>query len=111
MLDITAVLEFVTELLNFVPQVAPAAVLVAILIDGGKRLGWLPDGYAPLANAVLNVLFYTGFALVGEEGAADLIAVIGGMELVLPVVIAALLSNFAHSRLLKNSGLHFSHPN
>lgn len=111
MLDITAVLDFITTLLGFVPEVAPAAVLIAVLIDGAKRLGWLADGYAPLANVVLNVIAYSVFYVAGDDGASDVVALIGGLELILPVLIAALLSNFTHSKVLKNTGIHYSHPN
>lgn len=104
-------LSFIATLLGFVPVVAAVAPLVAFLVDTAKRFG-LPDGYAPLASGLLNLLVYALFYFVELDEAA-VQNVVEAILAIAPYIVALLISLFgsawAHQQLAK-IGVGYRHP-
>lgn len=105
--------DFLSVLLGFVPKVAEAAIVIAVLIDCAKRLKILPNGYAPLASVVLNLIAYILFYFFGEHSDV-IVSVIGVIASTAPVVTALLVSllstKLVHDLLVK-IGVGYSFPN
>jgi hypothetical protein len=105
-------LQFLEVLLGFVPEIAAASALIAIIVDTAKRVG-LPNGYAPLAAAVLNLVFYGLFWFIGEDGQEEVGAIITSLEVLAPVIVAWLVSMFGANWVHKKAvpaGFGYSHP-
>lgn len=107
---------FVDGLASLVPIVAPAAVLIALIINLAKSAGWVvsPEsgGFltAPRLNLILNGLVFVGLLVArigGVEGKAlELISVTTQLlPLVLTFVGALGLSALTHGAVLKPAGL------
>jgi len=102
--------EFIEALLEMVPQVAFAAPVIAILIDQLKRVG-LPDGYAPLINGVLNLVFFT-ILYFAPEAENDIATITGAFEVLAPYIVSIILSIVGAAKvhkLLLPTGVGFSH--
>ena len=105
-------LEFLRVLLALVPTVAGAAIAIGSIVDGAKRLGWLPDGYAPLASLVLNFAVYVALYFLGERYGEEIQSVLDAIAMISPVLVAVLAS-LAGSKIvhdiLVSIGLGYSH--
>jgi hypothetical protein len=106
------VLGFVEVLLSLVPTVAGAAIAIGAIIDGLKKLGWLPDGYAPLVSLGLNFAVYVALYFLGDRYGGEIQSVLDAVATVSPILVALLLSLLGSSKvhdLLVGIGLGFSH--
>jgi hypothetical protein len=105
-------LVFVNVLLGFVPAVAGAAVAIAVLVDGLKKLGWLPDGYAPLASGVLNLAVFVALFFLGDQYGKEVQSVLDGIAIVAPVLVSLLIALLSTSKahdLFNSIGLGYSY--
>jgi hypothetical protein len=101
--------SFVDALLDLVPAVAFGAPLIAILVDAAKRVG-LPDGYAPLASGLLNLILYgVLFFLKGREGEVQ--TIVEGLTALAPFILSlfvGLLATAGSHKKLLNIGVGYS---
>jgi len=108
-----ALLEFVNVLLQFVPPVAGGAIAIAAIVDGLKKLGWLPDGRAQLVSLALNAVLFGVVYFLGERYGGQIDGVLAAIVSVAPVLVSLLLAlgatKLAH-KALKAVGLGYSHP-
>lgn len=105
-------LVFVNVLLGFVPAVAGAAIAIAAIVDGLKKLGWLPDGYAPLASGLLNLAVFVALFFLGDEYGKEIQSTMDAIAIVAPVVVSLLIALLSTSKahdLLTGIGLGFSY--
>ena len=106
-------MEFITfleALLDLVPEVAAAASFIAVVIDQLKRVG-LPDGYAPLVNGVLNLVFFT-ILYFAPEAENDIATITGAFEVLAPYIVSIILSIVGATKvhkLLLPTGVGYSH--
>jgi len=105
-------LVFIETVLGFVPAVAGAAIAIAALVDGLKKLGWLPDGYAPLASGLLNLSVFVALFFLGDQYGKEVQSVLDGIAIIAPVIVSlliALLSTVKAHDLLTSIGLGVSY--
>jgi len=105
-------LTFVEVLLGFVPAVAGAAIAIAALVDGLKKLGWLPDGYAPLASGILNLVVFVALFFLGDQYGKEVQSVLDGIAIIAPVIVSLLIALLSTSKahdLLTSIGLGVSY--
>lgn len=103
-------LQFTVHLLGLVPAVALFAPLIALVVDFLKRAGALPDGYAPLASGVLNLLAYALVWFAGES--KDMTTIVNAVTALAPYIFALFLSLLATARAHKAAvgiGIGYSH--
>lgn len=66
--------------------------LLAVLINSAKKFGWLPDGYAPTATLVGNLIAFVAVGLAVLFGKIELVGQIdeqlGALSKILLVIIA-----------------------
>lgn len=82
-------LAFLETVLKFVPTVAVAAGVIALIVDFLKRIGVLPDGYAPLASLILNAAAWVLVYLFGDVAVGE---VTEPLAQILPYVFSLLVS-------------------
>jgi len=105
-------LVFAETLLGFIPAVAGAAIAIAALVDGLKKLGWLPDGYAPLASGLLNLVVFVLLFFLGDQYGKEVQSVLDGIAIIAPVIVSLLIALLSTSKahdLLTSIGLGVSY--
>lgn len=105
-------LVFVETLLGFIPAVAGAAIAIAALVDGLKKLGWLQDGYAPLASGLLNLTVFVLLFFLGDQYGKEVQSALDGIAIIAPVIVSLLIALLSTSKahdLLTSIGLGFSY--
>jgi len=105
-------LVFVNLMLGFIPVVAGAAVAIAAIVDGLKKIGVVKDGYAPLASGVLNLVVFVGLFFFGDQYGKEVQSALDAIAIVAPVIVSlliALLSTSKAHELLNSIGLGFSY--
>jgi len=105
-------LVFIETLLGFIPAVAGAAIAIAALVDGLKKIGWLKDGYAPLASGLLNLVVFVALFFFGDQYGKEVQSVLDGIAIVAPVIVSLLIALLSTSKahdLLNSIGLGYSY--
>jgi len=105
-------LVFVNVLLGFIPAVAGAAIAIAAIVDGLKKIGWLKDGYAPLASGLLNMAVFVILFFLGDQYGKQVQSALDAIAIVAPVIVSllgALLATNGVHNLLTGIGFGFSH--
>jgi len=116
MFDLTALIELLQRLLEFVPEVAVFAPVIVAIIGALKEKGWLTDGYAGLVQGGLNLVAWLLIAFLPGEYANKMGDVANVLVWLLPALIG-ILANMAITKgvyhlfgWFEMPVLGFSHP-
>jgi len=77
-------LDFIDTIGALFPIITPAIPVISMLVDLMKRFG-LPDGWAPRASVILNIIFWVAVTLAGE------IEVTKWIDILVPLLTALLM--------------------
>jgi hypothetical protein len=114
--DLTALIELIQRLLEFVPEVAVFAPVIVAVIGALKEKGWLKDGYAGLVQGGLNLVAWLLIAFLPGEYSNKMGDVANVLVWLLPALIG-ILANMAITKGIYHlfgwfemPVLGFSHP-
>lgn len=93
-----AFLEFCGNLFTLVPVVAPAVLLIAIIVDGAKKAKILPNGYAPVLSGVLNAAVFLVYYLAGPDRTAQIDGIIKAVTVFAPFIVGYAASVFSTAK-------------
>jgi len=90
------------ELLKLFLALAGFAALASVLVDIAKRFGWLPDGSAPTASLVINLIGFVLFVVANIVGfdIAGIDKILTGVASVLTALLGLL------GQLMVSRGVH-----
>lgn len=105
-------LAFVSAIAGLVPVVAVFSPLISYIVDAAKRVGLVPNNYAPLASGLLNLGAYAAVFFATDAQRAEFPAAVNAILTVAPFVVALLAGLLTtpavHDALIKR-GIGYSH--
>lgn len=105
--DVSPLIDVLEEIFAFFPAagIASAALVFTTLVEIGKKLGWIADGYGGIVFGGLNAALVVVLAIARAFGAVEVVeAIFNALAALLPVlgpILVAILTGSVSWRILR----------